>query len=332
MYESAESPCSSLHLMMKRTSSSSSNKNYVLCFVGVWVLALIWMMRSMICGNASGSEFSGSNLRRRSSMIKTPQTTFEKEKLTECDHLIVVCGHAITIAESLDAVESTDSAWSLLPYQRNQDLPPTFVSHIRRGVEAAEADPKSLLVFSGGQTRPTAGPRSEGLSYWLVAEHFGWWENEHGVRDRSVIEDYARDSFENLMFSICRFNEVVGHYPTKFTVVGYTFKAYRFEVLHRPALGIDKENFEYIGIQPDLSSKFDLLKAEKGELENAVKLFSEDTYGCLDPSLKSKRAERNPYSRTVPYRLSCPELEALLDWCGPGVFLGELPWDIDDRP
>jgi hypothetical protein len=68
---------------------------------------------------------------------------------------------------------------------------------------------------------------------------------------------------KNLLFSICRFNEVVGAYPTKITVVGYTFKAYRFESLHRPALGIEKFNFNYIGIQPDLASKFDLLKAEK---------------------------------------------------------------------
>jgi len=166
------------------------------------------------------------------------------------------------------------------------------------------------------------------LSYWLVAEHFGWWESEHDVHKRAVIEDFAKDSFENLLFSICRFNEIVGHYPTRVTVVGYTFKAYRFESLHRPALGIEKENFHYIGLQPDLHSKFDLLKAEQGELENAVKLFSEDNYGCFDEALSSKRNERNPYRRTMPYRLSCPELVPLLDWCGPGVFSGELPWDI----
>jgi hypothetical protein len=39
-----------------------------------------------------------------------------------------------------------------------------------------------------------------------------------------VVEDYARDSFENLLFSICRFKEVTGNYPARVTVVGYTFK------------------------------------------------------------------------------------------------------------
>ena len=116
-------------------------------------------------------------------------------------------------------------------------MPASFVSHIRAGVDAAAADPRSLLVFSGGQTRATAGPRSEALSYWMVAEHFGWWGGAEAARPRSVVEDYARDSFENLMFSICRFKEVVGRYPSRFTVIGYGFKERRFVDLHRPALG-----------------------------------------------------------------------------------------------
>jgi len=49
----------------------------------------------------------------------------------------------------------------------------SFIEHIRLGVEAVAADPKALLLFSGGQTRRAAGPRSEGLSYWVVAEAAG---------------------------------------------------------------------------------------------------------------------------------------------------------------
>jgi hypothetical protein len=69
------------------------------------------------------------------------------------------------------------------------------------------------------------------------------------------------------------------------------------------------------------------VKAEEGEQTNAVALFSADPYGCLDPLLVAKRAERNPYKRAVPYALSCPELTRLLAWCGPGIFEGHLPWD-----
>jgi hypothetical protein len=111
---------------------------------------------------------------------------FDASMLSHCDHVVVVCGHAITVVEALDRVESSDTAWSLLPYQRDQDLPAAFVSHIKKGVEVAAADPRSLLVFSGGQTRPTAGPRSEAMSYWMVAEHFGWWNSAAQV-DRWVV-------------------------------------------------------------------------------------------------------------------------------------------------
>eukprot|EP00613_Pedinella_sp_CCMP2098_P072781 CAMPEP_0171919294 /NCGR_PEP_ID=MMETSP0993-20121228/17966_1 /TAXON_ID=483369 /ORGANISM="non described non described, Strain CCMP2098" /LENGTH=325 /DNA_ID=CAMNT_0012555895 /DNA_START=128 /DNA_END=1105 /DNA_ORIENTATION=- len=252
---------------------------------------------------------------------------FNASALSACDHVIVVCGHAITVVEALDEVDSSDLSWSLLPYQREQDLPASFVSHIERGVQIAAGDPKSLLVFSGGQTRSTAGPRSEAMSYWLVAEHFAWWGGAAQARPRAVVEDYARDSFENLLFSLCRFKEVTGHYPTRVTVVGYAFKGFRFESLHRVALGLQAAHFSYVGLQPPSNSKFDLAKAEAGEQANAVALFAADPYGCSDLGLVAKRMDRNPYKRAVPYGLSCPELGGLLAWCGPGVYDGSLPWD-----
>jgi hypothetical protein len=79
----------------------------------------------------------------------------------------------------------------------------SFLDHIRMGIEEAALDPDALLLFSGGQTRRclprhmhlltlqllhsalfvqahgaacrAAGPRSEGLSYWVVAEAAGWY-------------------------------------------------------------------------------------------------------------------------------------------------------------
>lgn len=82
----------------------------------------------------------------------------------------------------------------------------------------AAADPLSLLLFSGGQTRQDAGPRSEGASYWQVAEAAGWFGSAE-VRARSATEETARDSFENVLFSLCRFYQLTGHYPHNITVV-----------------------------------------------------------------------------------------------------------------
>ena len=63
----------------------------------------------------------------------------------------------------------------------------SFVEHIQMGVRHAEADPSSLLLFSGGQTRRAAGPRSEAEGYWMVAAAAGWW-GHHGVQDRAFTE------------------------------------------------------------------------------------------------------------------------------------------------
>jgi hypothetical protein len=51
-----------------------------------------------------------------------------------------------------------------------------------------------------------------------------------------VTEDYARDSYENLLFSLCRFHELAGSWPRNVTVVGYAFKEERFVSLHRAAI------------------------------------------------------------------------------------------------
>ena len=67
---------------------------------------------------------------------------------------------------------------------------------------------------------------------------------------RVTTEDHALDSFQNLLFSIARFHEYTGHYPTKITVVGYEFKRPRFIELHRAALRWPVQRFHYIGVDP----------------------------------------------------------------------------------
>ncbi len=44
------------------------------------------------------------------------------------------------------------------------------------GVEAAAANPAALLLFSGGATRAPAGPLSEAVSYWSVANALDWFD------------------------------------------------------------------------------------------------------------------------------------------------------------
>lgn len=89
-------------------------------------------------------------------------------------NLVMVAGHSVYTSSSCGKVDKEDS-WFLEPYQRNPGQAATFVSHIQEGVETVAKDDDALLLFSGGETRKEAGPRSEAQSYWAVAESKGWF-------------------------------------------------------------------------------------------------------------------------------------------------------------
>ncbi|CAO3665523.1 unnamed protein product [Rhizopus stolonifer] len=108
-----------------------------------------------------------------------------------------------------------------------------------------------------------------------------------------ITEEFAKDSHENLLFSICRFSEMTGNYPSKVTVIGFEFKRKRFETIHRSAIGYPIKQFEYVGIDPQVGNPED---REKGEVENSLKPFSNDLYGCHG-SLRQKKIHRNPFRR-----------------------------------
>ena len=66
-----------------------------------------------------------------------------------------------------------DSSWYLKAYQNSE--PRYFVEHIRAGVELAAKRPEAMLMFSGAATEREAGPLTEALGYWRIAEWHGWW-------------------------------------------------------------------------------------------------------------------------------------------------------------
>ena len=213
-----------------------------------------------------------------------------------------------------------------------------FSQHVKRSIEELRdrGVDESLVIFSGGQTRHGAGPRSEGLSYYVLAEQnqlFGVFpspvEQENVLNERIFAEEFARDSYENLLFSICRFREITGHYPTKLVVVNWGYKRARFVDLHRLALRWHMADFEYIGIDmrdaaraigKELPEGFDRLSDA-----NTFERTRTDLYLCAVN--KEVRVERNPQRRVVPYVLSCPEVRGLLTYCGPELFDEKrLPW------
>lgn len=235
-------------------------------------------------------------------------------------NLVMVAGHSIYTSSSCGKVGMEDS-WFLESYQKHPGQAATFVAHIKEGVETVAEDDKALLLFSGGETRKDAGPRSEAQSYWTVAESEGWFGKQGNVRWRALTEEHARDSFENLLFSVCRFRELTGSYPRNITVVSYDFKEERFAHLHRSAIRFPEARFFYSGTPASPTAKE---AAMKGEAIVRAQ-FQADPYGCLG-SLRRKKVGRDPFHRSVPYPNGCPEIEGLFRYCGASLYSGSLPW------
>jgi hypothetical protein len=241
-------------------------------------------------------------------------------------HLIVVAGHSVSV-----------------------------VSHIETGIALARDDPEALLVFSGGQTRPHNGPDSEAARYYRLADSLQlWWTTKtaiphqtrndvsegnghthrsHTARTRTALEEYATDSFQNILFSIARFYEITGSYPNQITMISYPFKEWRFAQLHMTALHWPASQFRFVGVDVEptrASTKLSAVEHQQSEqeqrrveIEIAVPHFEADPYGC-----QSKvRYTKNPFFRTPPYALSCPELVDLLRYCGTELIGRDMvPW------
>ncbi|KAM0939909.1 hypothetical protein DsansV1_C19g0158361 [Dioscorea sansibarensis] len=240
--------------------------------------------------------------------------------LANLQNLVMVAGHSIYTSVDCGRIESEDS-WFLEPYQKHSGQAATFVTHIKEGVEAVAKDERALLLFSGGETRKDAGPLSEAQSYWSVAESKGWFGAQENVRSRALTEEHARDSFENLLFSVCRFRELTGTYPQNITVISYDFKEERFAHLHRLAIGFPESRFFFHGTPTTEDSKEAAMKGEALVRSQ----FEEDPYGCLG-SLHRKRLKRDPFHRDIPYPNGCPELRGLFSYCGSDPYPGTLPW------
>jgi hypothetical protein len=295
-------------------------------FLLFWIL-IFWYIR----GSDSKNSFRGSNEQDGTTIvnIKPFSSLTSIFNVKEAKHLIIVPGHAVLRFDSVKTADTSDHSWYLLDYQRNQGFPQIISSHIQKALEILQSDDNSVLIFSGGQTRRDVGPYSEGISYYFLAHYKGWIKpKQQSILDQRIgIEEYARDSFENLLFSICRFKEMTGNYPLQITIVGFDFKEKRFRDIHRAAIAFPSPNFTYVGIHSTSRSKrFDQQRAQQGELI-AIKEFEKDLYGCFEHELYEKRIKRNPFHRFAPYLLSCPEIKELLVWCGPGYFASHhLPW------
>jgi len=218
-------------------------------------------------------------------------------------HLIIIPGHGIWKGTN-DGSKSED--WWLESFQVEGHDHLLFIEHIKIGLKELRKDPEAFLLFSGGQTKKIAGPISEGQSYYALADKLGLIDNDD-LKDRISTEEFARDSFENVLFSLSRFYEITERYPERITIPGFEFKRSRFLDHHFPALKFPVNKVNYIGVDPRPNYTKGSLEHEKyfndlanAEKKNALTLFEQDPFGT-GIVLSKKRKNRNPFNRYHGY-------------------------------
>ncbi|KAE9408607.1 hypothetical protein BT96DRAFT_985487 [Gymnopus androsaceus JB14] len=249
------------------------------------------------------------------------------------NHLIIVPGHAIWNGASADS-RLDETFWTLESYQRSSGRLEAFYQHIAQaqtfsvGIQWVGylyfldySSPPSLTHFNRGQTR-SGTTTTEAESYLRLAIQSNLIPSDFV---RTTTENYALDSYQNLLFSIARFHEYTGVYPERITVVGYEMKRRRFTDLHRTAIRWPKHQFEYIGIDTRDAKENNI--ALEGEKLSGYTPYSKDLYGCHSELLRKRRA-RNHSLRFHPYHTYSPELTSLMEWCPADntLYGGILPW------
>jgi hypothetical protein len=201
--------------------------------------------------------------------------------------LVIVAGHAAfksNVSSSDLGDPSDDELWCLQSFQIGEV--PFYLEHARRGVVLAAHNPAALLILSGGRTRRDALPWSEAGTYLEVARANRWWIPDGDIRSdiegRTFLEEYARDSFENLLFGICRFHQVRGKWPRNVTLVSWAFKEARFE-LHRAAMKFPASRFRFDGF----NAPIDLEGAQRGE-RAAIADFIKSPFGATERLLEKR--------------------------------------------
>ncbi|KAI9017832.1 hypothetical protein BC832DRAFT_589077 [Gaertneriomyces semiglobifer] len=249
---------------------------------------------------------------------------FKKCVLPGLKKLVVVPGHAVFVGS--DFRNLSEKNWATYSYQHGQT--PLYVEHIMNALDILIRDPETILVFSGGQTRPLAGSLSEAESYLRIAlaqlpSLLNTTTIPPALKFRMLTDSYSVTSLQNTLFPVCRFKAYASRYPEFVTVSGFEHKRRRFEELHRKAIKYPRLRYEYI-------SSNGTLERELGLKDLMYDIYVKDLYGCrIDYKNGRDPFENFGAQLAIP---DCEEVQELVDFCPEQgsegqVYGGRLPWE-----
>lgn len=145
---------------------------------------------------------------------------------------------------------------------------------------------------------------------------------------RCTTEEFARDSYENVLFGVARFHECTNRFPELITVVSWRFKERRF-AHHAATMCWPMPRFAFEGVSNPQGDKLDSALVQE---ERTLESFQLDPMGYSRGGvLLSKKMSRNPFRRQHGYSVSCPAMSAMLSWDSSDLLPQKLvPWPIDN--
>lgn len=203
-----------------------------------------------------------------------------------------------------------------------------------------------MVVFSGGMTASDrvseARSYRDALSDYIETGLLSQYTDNREALDSIVCEEWATDSYQNLLFSVLKFRQHHRRYPRNVTVITHAFKAPRFLDLHAPAIKWPADRIRVQGMNPPFTAA-ELAETEAGERERGYALFVNDPYGVMSP-LADKRQQRRWEEELALKSIGIgegvleAEVESLLRWKGGQsgreifpVTEGELTWPFSSE-
>ncbi len=168
-----------------------------------------------------------------------------------------------------------------------------YERHLSDGLSIAK-EKDAVLILSGGHTRPhldVERSEAEGMKAF-IREHFP------GHPLPVLCENYARDSFENVLFSYLLFYQTMKEWPENLIIVSFGFKRLRFGIIR---VGMKIPRFQFFGSGDKYLSMEDEEGAIKGEFNimNRIMNSNEGKIRTWNPLhrekfFQEKREERMP--------------------------------------
>lgn len=160
--------------------------------------------------------------------------------------LLIVPGHGVY----------WNGHWHGLPFEdpvlpRGHQGAVMYERHVEEGLRALQDDGRyDVVAFSGGRTRGTASPEVANVSEAAGMQQFAIDAGllRQNLAPALVLEEWARDSFENVFFSILAYYRSTGEWPGFVGVISLAPKALRFVAIGCGlALGADQFQFHCSG-------------------------------------------------------------------------------------